>query len=47
VAERHLLLWAPTARVALARAIQAAGAPRVVTTELHDATHPVLGVLIA
>jgi probable selenium-dependent hydroxylase accessory protein YqeC len=37
----------PTAAAALARAIQAAGAPRVVTTELHDATHPVLGVLIA
>jgi len=34
----------PAAAASLARAIQEAGAPRVVTTELHDTAAPVLGV---
>ncbi len=37
----------PAAAAALARAIREAGATRVVMTELHDATDPVLGVLTA
>jgi probable selenium-dependent hydroxylase accessory protein YqeC len=35
----------PAAADALARALLTAGAPRVVTTELHDAANPVRGVL--